>query len=77
MANCTLFCLNSQVTSLEGLKFLIKNIDKEEQEYTKTIEYKEVFNNLQKVKTTSNIFLIINIIVNNTANHLQNPVFIW
>jgi len=76
MANCTLFCLNYQVTSLEGLKFLIKNIDKKEQEYTKNIEYKEVFNNLQKVKTTSNIFLIINIIVNNTANHLQNPVFI-
>ena len=77
MANCTLFCLNSQVTSLEGLKILIKNIDKEEQEYTKNIVYKEIFNNLQKVKTTSIIFLIINIIINNTVNHLQNPVSIW
>ena len=46
----------SQVTSLEELKILIKNNDKQEQGYTKNISYKEVFNNLPKVKTTSNIF---------------------
>ena len=74
-----LYIVLSQLSSNkpEGLKILIKNIDKEEQEYTENIVYKEIFNNLQKVKTTSIIFLIINIIINNTVNHLQNPVSIW
>ena len=33
----------SWVISLDGLKLLIKNYDKEEYEYTKNIDYKEVF----------------------------------
>ena len=49
VANCMLLCL----------KILIKNNDKEEQRYTKHIVFKEVFNNFSKVKTTSNIFLLI------------------
>jgi len=49
----------SQVTSPEELKILIKKNDKQEQGYTKNILYKEVFNNLPKVKTTSNIFFFL------------------
>ena len=33
----------------QSLNFLIKNNDKQEQEYTKNIVYKEVFNNLPKI----------------------------
>ena len=40
----------------EGLKILTKNNDKQEQTNTENIVYKEVFNNLPNVKTTSNIF---------------------
>ena len=40
----------------EGLKILIKNNDKQEQTNTENVVYKEVFNNLPNVKTTSNIF---------------------
>ena len=33
----------------QSLNFLIKNNDKQEQEYTKNIVYKEIFNNLPKI----------------------------
>ena len=71
-----LYVALSRVTSLEELKILINNNDKQKQCYTKNIVYKEEFNNLPKVKTTSNIFFSLILLLNKPANFLQNLVLI-